>query len=315
MKPTTKPRLALVRACFATLVAFALFATACGSDDPITIPDTATPAETAPVGSDPGSDPVEEVVERPQRIVSLSPSATETLFAIGAGEQVIAVDAFSNYPEGAPVTDLSGWDPNVEAILAFEPDLVVIANDANDLVAAMEAAGVDVHISAAPADIEAGYGAAADLGIAVGRVDETAAMVATMREEVAVAFASAPDASARIYHELDETFYSASSFGFIGAIYAEMGATNIADEADADGFGFPQLSEEYIVEADPQLIVITDQVTYTADDVAARPGWDQISAVQDGRVIVVNADIASRWGPRLPQFISVVAETLAGVPA
>ncbi|MDG2113497.1 MAG: ABC transporter substrate-binding protein, partial [Actinomycetota bacterium] len=107
------------------------------------------------------------------------------------------------------------------------------------------------------------------------------------------------------------TYFSASSFGFIGAVYAAMGATNIADDADAEGFGFPQLTEEYIVEADPELIVITDQVTYTPDDVAARPGWQDIAAVQNNNIVVVEADTASRWGPRLPQFISTVAEALA----
>lgn len=318
MIATLKSSLGLARVMFLCLAALALFATACGSDDAITIAEpTTVPAAAEPTAEAMADDAMDDEAmgDVPQRIVSLSPSATEMLFAIGAGDQVVAVDAFSNFPEGTPMTDLSGWDPNIEAVLAFEPDLVVIANDANDLVASMEAAGVAVHINPAPANIEEGYGLAADLGIAVGRIDETAAVIATMRDEVDAAFANAPSAPVRIYHELDETFYSASSFGFIGAIYAEMGVTNIADEADADGYGFPQLTEEYIVAADPELIVITDQVTYTAEDVAARPGWDQVAAVQNGRVIVVNADIASRWGPRLPQFISVVAETLAGVPA
>lgn len=250
----------------------------------------------------------------PQRIVSLSPTATEILFAVGAGDQVIAVDAFSNYPDGTPVTDLSGWDPNVEAILAFEPDLVVIANDANDLVASLTAVGVPVLVSPAAADIEGGYESMAVLGQATGHIDETAAAISTMRAEIEQALAAAPSTSLRIYHELDDTYFSASSNGFIGAVYAAMGAENIADEADTDGFGFPQLTEEYIVDADPELIIITDQVTYGPDDVAARPGWDQVSAVQNGSIVVVNADIASRWGPRLPQFINAVAEALAGVP-
>ena len=247
----------------------------------------------------------------PQRVVSLSPTATEILFAIGAGDQVIAVDAFSNYPEEAPTTDLSGWDPNVEAIVAFGPDLVVIANDANDLVAALTELDIPVLISPAAADIESGYDLVGQLGIAVGQIDGAAATVATMRDEIDAALAKAPQAPLRIYHELDETYFSASSFGFIGAIYAAMGAENIADEADVDGFGFPQLTEEYIVDADPELIVITDQVSYTPDDVAARPGWDEVSAVVEGHIVVVNADIASRWGPRLPQFIDAVAEALA----
>ncbi len=247
----------------------------------------------------------------PQSIVSLSPSSTELLFAMGAGDQVVAVDAFSNYPAEAPVTDLSGWDPNVEAVLGYEPDLVVIANDANDLVAGLTAVDIPVYVHAAPADIESGYAGVADLGVATGQIDGAADVVATMRTEMEAALAAAPDADVRIYHELDETYFSASSAGFIGSVYAAMGTTNIADEADPDGTGFPQLTEEYIVEADPEVMIITDQVTYTPDDVAARPGWGEITAVADGNVVVVNADIASRWGPRLPEFVTAVAEALS----
>ncbi len=251
----------------------------------------------------------------PQRIVSLSPTATEILFAIGAGDQVIAADAFSNYPPEAPTTDLSGFDPNVEAITAYEPDLVVIANDANDLIASLTTLEIPVLVSPAPVDLEQGFDEMAALGLATGRVDETAAAVTDLRAELDAAFAAAPDAPVRVYHELDETFFSASSDGFIGAVYARMGAENIADAADPDGTGFPQLTEEYIVEADPEVIVITDQVSYTADDVAARPGWGEVAAVEAGNIVVVEADIASRWGPRLPQFVTAVAEALTAVQA
>lgn len=253
----------------------------------------------------------------PQRIVSLSPMATEILFAIGAGPQVIAVDSYSYYPDEAPVTDLSGWDPNVEAILAYEPDLVVIVNDANELIASLTEVDVPVLVSAAPTNFEDGYASIADLGVATGQIDQAAEVVATLRSEIAAALASAPDVPVRVYHEIDDTFYSASSFGFIGAIYSEMGAINIADEADPDQWGYPQLTEEYIVEADPELIIITDQVGYSPDEVGARPGWEQVTAVRANNIVVVDADIASRWGPRLPEFMTAVAKALstAAVPA
>ena len=273
----------------AMLLALALVATACGNDDDVAPPD------------------------RPQRIVSLSPMATEILFAIGAGEQVVAVDEFSYYPSEAPVTDLSGWNPNVEAVLSYEPDLVVIVYDANDLVAGLDAVGVPVLFSSAPVDFESGYTSIVELGTAVGRLDKARALVEQLQTDIDAALATAPDAAVRVYHELDDMYFSVSSNGFIGAVYAAMGAVNIADEADADGFGYPQLTEEYIVEADPELIVITDLVGYTAADVAARPGWGEVSAVRNGDIVMVNADIASRWGPRLPQFITAVAEALQAV--
>jgi len=284
-----------------------------GNDvDPTDEPDAASSGFPVTIESAGGTWTLESA---PQRIVSLSPSATEVLFAIGAGDRVVAVDNFSYFPAEAPVTELSGFDPNVEAVTAFDPDLVVIVNDANDLVAALTALDIPVLVNPAPTDIEGGYIGMAELGIATGQVDETAIAISVMRDEIDAALAAAPELPIRIYHELGDSFFSASSFGFIGAVYAAMGTTNIADDADTDGFGFPQLTEEYIVAADPELIVITDQATYTADDVAARPGWAEIAAVRDGNIVVVNADIASRWGPRLPQFISAVADALSSVAA
>ena len=251
----------------------------------------------------------------PQRIVSLSPAATEILFAIGAGPQVVAVDNWSTYPPEAPTTDLSGFDPNIEAIASYEPDLVVIANDTGDLVAGLVALDIPVLVSATPFDISGGYGAVAALGAVTGHVTEAREVVETMRGDMAAALANAPDVAIRVYHELDSTYYAVSSNSFIGAVYAALGAANIADEADTEGYGYPQLTEEYIIEADPQLIVITAQTAYTAEDVAARAGWESVSAVRNGRVLVVNADIASRWGPRLPQFVAATAEALAAIAA
>ena len=293
----------------ALLLAFALALAGCGNDDaaePVSPEEAAPPStEVAPPPSPPAAEP-----ERPQRIVSLSPTATEVLFAIGASDQVVAVDEFSYYPPEAPVTDLSGWDPNVEAVLSYEPDLVVIANDANDLVAGLDAVGVEVHLSPAPAEFSSGFASIIDLGIATGRLDEALVLVEELKAEINAMLDTATGMAVRVYHELDNTYFSVSSASFIGAVYSAMGAVNIADEADTEGYGFPQLTEEYIVEADPELIVITDQVGYTTDDVAARPGWGDVAAVRNGNIVMVNADIASRWGPRLPQFIAAVAEAL-----
>ncbi|VAW08122.1 Vitamin B12 ABC transporter, substrate-binding protein BtuF [hydrothermal vent metagenome] len=326
-----------IRVLIATMVALSLSIAACSaateSAPPTTqvattvttttvpVTTTTTPPETTTTVAEATDFPVTIESEggtwtldaAPQRIVSLSPTATEILFEIGAGDQIVAVDAYSYYPEEAPVTDLSGYDPNVEAVVAYEPDLVVIANDANDLVAALTALDIPVLVSPAPADIEGGFEAMAEIGLATGHVDETAATITRLRDEVSTALAAAPNVPIRIYHELSDSLYAASSFGFIGAVYAAMGTINVADEADPDGYGYPQLTEEYIVTADPELIIITDQVAYSADDVAARPGWDEITAVKNGNIVVVDADIASRWGPRLPQFIDAVAEALASV--
>lgn len=301
----------------AALAALALALTACGSEgssDAGSEPPRESSSASAdfPVTVDtPGGEVT--IDEQPQKIVSLSPSATETLFAIGAGDQVVAADEFSTYPKEAPTTKLSGFEPNVEAIAEYSPDLVVAANDVNGMVAGLEKLGVPVLINPAPATIEQGYDSMAALGQATGHVDETADLVKQLRSDIDAALAKAPDKPIRIYHELDDSYYSASSYGFIGSVYEQMGAKNIADAADKDKTGFPQLTEEAIIKADPQLIVITDQVGYDAQDVANRPGWQAVSAVRDDNIVTVNADIASRWGPRLPQLIEQVADAMSSV--
>lgn len=258
------------------------------------------------------------LTSRPERIVSLSPSATEILFAIGAGDQIIAVDAFSTYPENAPTTELSGWDPNVEAVIGYDPDLVVISNDANELVGSLAAVGIPAIVNEAPVDVESGYDGMALLGLATGNVDQAAEAIATMRSEMEQALAAAPaGAQLRIYHELDDTFFSASSYSFIGSVYEAMGAVNIADEADMDRHGYPQLTEEALITADPQLIVIPTDVSYGVEDVLARPGWGEVSAIRNGSVVAVDSDISSRWGPRLPQLVELLTQAFneATIPA
>lgn len=250
---------------------------------------------------------------QPTRIVSLSPSATEILFAIGAGDQVVAADKYSTYPQEAPTTELSAYDPNVEAIAGYSPDLVVIANDTNGIVGALAELDIPTIVNPAPVTIEQGYDGIAALGMATGHVDETAEVVADMRVEIDKALEAAPQEELRVYHELDENHYSASSHSFIGSVYDSLGATNIADKADKQKSGYPQLTEEAIIAADPELIVITDQVSYTADDVANRPGWENVSAVKNGNIVTVDADISSRWGPRLPQLIETIADAMASV--
>lgn len=331
----------------ATVLTAALVLTACGADEEQTQDTTDTdPSDAEASGEVAADDPAPEddaatgtatdeagtealdafpvtvdtptgevtIAERPERIISLSPSATEILFAIGAGDQVIAADSYSNFPEEAPTTDLSGYDPNVEAIVGYEPDLVVAANDTNELVGSLTALDIPVIINPAPADVESGYEGMAALGLATGHVDESASAISEMRAAVDEGLAAAPDdAEIRIYHELDDTFYSASSYSYIGSVYSAMGAINIADDADTDQTGYPQLTEEAILAADPQLIVIPSQLSYTPEDVANRPGWSEVSAVKDGNIVVVESDISSRWGPRLPQLVEIVADTLADV--
>lgn len=266
-----------------------------------------------------GSDAEPAEAHEFQRIVSISPTGTEILFAIGAGDRVVAVDQFSYYPPEAPVTDLDGWNPNLEAIASYEPDLVVLQTN-GDLIAGLEALGIAVLAHDAPFVFDDVYAQIAQFGDITGQVDEAAQLTADMQAEIADLIAAAPDASGlTYYHELDNTLYSVTSGTFIGQVYGLFGLDNVADPADADGshFGYPQLNDEYLVDADPDLIFLADTLCcgQNAETVAARPGWTQLTAVQAGNVVELSDDIVSRWGPRLVDFIAAISGALVDIGA
>lgn len=257
------------------------------------------------------------IEEAPTAILSLSAPATESLFAIGAGDQVVAVDDTSNYPEEAPITDLSAFEPNIEAIAAYEPDLVIASDDLGDLVSSLDKLSIPVLLQPAATSIEDTYAQIEQLGDATGHSNEAEELTADMSAEIEAIVASTPemDVPLTYFHELDSTYFTVTSETFIGGVYALLGLENIADEAPKAGTGYPQLSEEYIIDSDPDLIFLADTkcCEQGAGTVVERPGWDQISAVQQGNVIELDDDIASRWGPRVVDFLRVVADAVADV--
>ena len=246
----------------------------------------------------------------PHRIVSLSPTATESLFAVGAGPQVIAVDDQSDYPREAPRTKLSGFTPNVEAIAGYKPDLVVLSFDTGGVVASLRKLSIRVLVQPAATDLGQAYAQIKQLGNVTGHAARAKAVVAGMKQRIAKVLAAAPKRSSlSVYHELEPDLYSATSKTFIGKIYALFGLKNIADAADATGSGYPKLSNEYIVGSNPSLIVLADTrcCGQTPQTVAARPGWSNISAVRNRAIVRVDDSIASRWGPRVVNFVRAVA--------
>jgi iron complex transport system substrate-binding protein len=255
------------------------------------------------------------IQKRPEAIISLSPTATEMLFAVGAGDQVIAVDEYSTFPAAAPITDLSGFTPNMEAIASYEPDLVIVSNDIEDIIATLGALDIPVMLMPAVVTIEDVFGQIDEIGAAAGHRTEADQLVEALESDLEEVLAGLPDLDEPLtyYHELDPTFYTVTSSTFVGGVYQTIGLVNIADPADVDGFGYPQLSVEYIVDSDPDLIFVTDCCGESIDTISTRPGWESMSAVLTGSVIVVDDDIASRWGPRTIEFLQAVADAVGAV--
>jgi len=258
------------------------------------------------------------VKKRPDAIVSLSPTATEMLYAIGAGSQVKAVDADSSYPPQAPVTKLSGFNPNVEAIAAERPDLVVVSNDAAMLTRRLAAFGIPVLDLPAPANIGGVYAEFNQLGRATGHASQARAEVSKLRGQISKIVAAVPHRAKPLtyYYELDQTYYSVTSDTFIGRVLGLLGMKSIADGAKgaSSSGGYPQLSAEFILKSNPDYVILADTICchQNASTVGSRPGWNSLGAVRAHHVILLNDDIASRWGPRLVDLLRTV---LAGIKA
>lgn len=271
---------------------------------------SSSPAPSA-AGSAAASSPVPATV--PKRIVSLSPTATEDLFAIGAGSQVIAVDSDSDYPATAPKTDLSAYKPNVEAIAKYEPDLVVLSDDIDNIKAQLTKLSIPVVVEPAATSLEDAYQQIQQLGSATGHTAEAGTTVATMRSGIAALVATVPERAQPLtyYHELDNTLYTVSSKTFVGQVYKLAGLTNVAD-AGAKGTAYPQLSAESLVKANPDLVFLADTkcCQQTAATFAARPGFSVLSAVKDKHVVLLDDDIASRWGPRVVDLLKKIVDAV-----
>ena len=259
------------------------------------------------------------IARRPTAIVSLSATATEMLFAIGAGAQVKAVDRDSDYPPNVPRSTLNALELNVEAVAAYQPDLVVAAGLSK--AQSQQLAKLSVHVLDEPAatDVSQSYQQLTQLGAATGHPNAAAAVVARMKQQIAAIARSTPKRSATYYYELDQTYYSVTSATFIGRALRLLGLASIADSAKgaAASGGYPQLSAEFILNADPGYVFLADTrcCKQSLATLARRPGWSTLSAVRNGRVLALDDDIASRWGPRLVDLLRTVADAIKQHPA
>ena len=256
-----------------------------------------------------------KVPQQVVRLVSLSPSATEILFAIGAGEQLVGVDDFSNFPAAAKKLErLGSFTPDLERIVAMEPDLVIAAEIvSSEIVEQLTTAGVSVWIVDSP-DVRGVAESIRRLGGALGR-ESTADVVATDLErrlerliEIVAGLTDRP----RVFYELDASDpmkpFTVGPGNFVNDLLTLAGAANVFADASVP---FPQVGFEAVLVRDPELIILADgPFGITAESVKGRTGWDALSAVRDGRILEVTpelGDMISRPGPRIADGLAIVA--------
>jgi iron complex transport system substrate-binding protein len=298
------------------LASLALAAACGGGSSPSATVSAGTTASAFPLTVQTANGAV-TITSKPTAIVSLSPTATEDLYAIGAGDQVKAVDKYSDYPAGTPMTNLSTIGLNIESLAALKPDLVIVADGSDDLSSRMKALSIPVLVMPAATKIADVYTEMTELGQATGHVAEATTEDASIRTQLQKIVSSVTRSSTPLsyFYELSPDFYSITSATFVGQLLKLIGLQSIADSASdaAKSGGYPQLSSEFIVKANPDFIFLADTICCQQDSakVAKRPGWNQISAVKNGHVVDLNDDIASRWGPRIVDLLRTVAAAVS----
>ena len=246
------------------------------------------------------------------RIVSMVPSHTETLCALGACERLVGRDALSDAPERALAAPVLGtaFTPDLEALVAVAPDLV-LADAFTGLAEALAPFGIAVY-AGTPQRLDELAPYLADLGVLLGLEAEAAGLTAEMEagfEEVRRAVADLPRTT--VFVEIDATPYAAGPTSLVGGIVELAGGAHVVDAALGD---YPQIDPEYVVAQDPEVILLMDApYGVTAEQVEARPGWSVLRAVRDGRVLeltLAEVDALSRPGPRLVEAAWAIARLL-----
>lgn len=243
----------------------------------------------------------------PMRIVSVLPSTTETLCALGVCNRLVGVDTFSDYPQQVTRLPKVGglYDPNIEAIVALKPDLVLVSKYGK-LEGPLTQAGLTV-VAVNPETYEEVFSKTLTLGRIVNREAAAKALVTQMRRDIARIEILTKNAARKptTYLEIDPTPYSVGPNSFMGVLLTKAGARNIIPASMGD---FPKVDPEFIVKQNPQLILGTD-----LKDLGKRPGWNTIAAVRTGRVVEIPQALNTmlgRPGPRLAEALRGLARII-----
>lgn len=301
------------RALVATLLAIALLPLASAN------PSAATP-RSAPASAPPfpvkvtSGDGNVSIPARPTRILSLSASATQMLYEIGAGKQVVGVDKYSTWPANAPRTKFTGYETSAEDYLYLHPDLVIFAFSEGSLIKQLKLLGVPALLLPPATSFSGVYGQINELGLATGHKTAAARLDASLAQFLASSKekAGAPARGQTYYIEVSPDYYTATSKTFIGAEFSLFGMRNVADAA-SHGTAYPQISAEYLLKTNPDYVFLADTVCChaTPANFAKRPAFSLLKAVKLHRVYGVNDSVASQWGPHtIEQFVGFLARVL-----
>ena len=243
------------------------------------------------------------------KIISLSTTHTEIIQSLGAENTLIGVDAFSEVD--FPVEIIDAYTVTAEVLVPLNPDIVIIAFDFNGIVEGLKAQEINYVLLPPAKNLDDVYAQISTIGDIVNKKNEASSTIRDMKLEINRIINNSNYQDVNVYHEIGYSYgiYSVNSESLIGEIYNLLGVTNIANsEEDPYGSGYPALSEEMVIESDPDFIVVGHS-DYLNKDLSIRDGWGDISAVQNSRVVFLDDTLASNWGTTTLQLVEVLAAT------
>ena len=243
------------------------------------------------------------------KIVSLSTTHTEIIQSLGAQSTLVGVDAFSEVD--FPVEVIDAYTITAEELVPLNADIVIIAFDFNGIVDGLEAEEINYILLPPAKNLDDVYSQITTIGDIVDKKNEASSKIRDMKLEINRILRNSDFQDITVYHEIGYSYgiYSVNSESLIGEIYNLLGVTNIADsEEDPYGSGYPALSEEMVLESNPDFIVVGHS-DYLNKDLSIRDGWNNISAVQNSRVYFLDDTLASNWGTTTLQLVEVLAAT------
>ena len=243
------------------------------------------------------------------KIISLSTTHTEIIQSLEAENTLVGVDAFSEVD--FPVEIIDAYTVTAEELVPLNPDIVIIAFDFNGIVEGLKAQEINYVLLPPAKNLDDVYAQISTIGDIVNKKNEASSTIRDMKLGINRIINNSNYQDVNVYHEIGYSYgiYSVNSESLIGEIYNLLGVTNIANsEEDPYGSGYPALSEEMVIESDPDFIVVGHS-DYLNKDLSIRDGWSDISAVQNSRVVFLDDTLASNWGTTTLQLVEVLAAT------
>lgn len=243
------------------------------------------------------------------KIISLSTTHTETIQSLGAENTLVGIDSFSE--ASFPVEVIDSYTTTADELKVLDADLVILAFDFNGIVEGLKTQKINYLLLPPARTLEDVYSQIETIGAIVNKKSEAAAKTKEMRLSISKLIDNSNFEDISVYHEIGYSYgiYSVNSNSLIGEIYNLLGVENIANsEVDASGSGYPELTEETILKANPDYIVV-GHTDYLNKDLSLRPGWENIKAIEHSNIVFLNENLANNWGTTTVELVETLSDT------